>query len=62
VRESGLPRTAIVMLIVRDGTGMPPRGSTQIEAGDRLYVLGGMASRDEIEKLFERWQTGPLPQ
>jgi potassium/hydrogen antiporter len=62
VRESGLPRTAIVMLIVRDGVGMPPRGSSEIRAGDRLYVVGGMASRGEIERLFERWQTGPLPQ
>jgi cell volume regulation protein A len=62
VRESGLPRTAIVMLVVRGGTGIPPRGSTQIEAGDRLYVLGGSSSHDEIEQLFERWAAGPLPQ
>ncbi len=34
VRETGLPRDALVMLIVRDGVGVPPRGSTVLEAGD----------------------------
>jgi len=36
VRDTGLPRSGIVMLIVRDGSGIPPRGTTRIEAGDRL--------------------------
>ena len=61
VREMGLPRTAIVMLIVRAGVGIPPRGSTQIEAGDRLYVLVSEDARSEVEALFETWKRGPLP-
>jgi cell volume regulation protein A len=61
VRETGLPRSAIVMLIVRDGVGIPPRGSTLIEAGDRLYVMASGKSRPAIEELLDRWQEGPLP-
>jgi cell volume regulation protein A len=60
VRETGLPRSAIVMLIVRDGAGIPPRGRTTIEAGDRLYVLATADSRVEVERLLEAWQRGPL--
>lgn len=61
VRDSGLPRSAIVTLIVRDGAGIPPRGSTRIEAGDRLYVLATADSRPTVEALLEVWQAGPLP-
>jgi Trk K+ transport system NAD-binding subunit len=44
------------MLIVRDGVGIPPRGSTVIEAGDRLYIMASGKSRPEIEDLLDRWQ------
>ncbi len=60
VRETSLPRDAIVMLIVRDGVGIPPRGSTLIEADDRLYIMVSADSRTEIEDLLDRWQEGPL--
>jgi cell volume regulation protein A len=59
VRDTGLPREAIVMLIVRDGTGIPPRGSSVIEAGDTLYVLVRAGSRREIDDLLDRWEDGP---
>ena len=39
VRELGLPREALVNVIVRGDEAIPPRGSTRIEAGDRLHVL-----------------------
>lgn len=58
VRDTGLPRDAIVMLIVRDGVGIPPRGSTKIEAGDRLYVMVGASSRKQIDDLLDRWRDG----
>jgi cell volume regulation protein A len=61
VRDTGLPRSAIVMLIVREGTGVPPRGSTLIAAGDRLYVLATADSRGVVEQLFSTWQRGPMP-
>ena len=39
VREVGLPRAAIIAVIVRGDDSIPPRGSTLIEPGDRLFVL-----------------------
>jgi cell volume regulation protein A len=62
VRDTALPRDAIVMLIVRDGTGIPPRGSTVVEAGDRLYIMVSAGSRRQIDDLLDRWRDGPLPQ
>lgn len=56
VRETGLPRDALVMLIVRDGVGVPPRGSTVLEAGDALYVMASESSREDIVELFEGWK------
>ncbi len=60
VRDTALPRDAIVMLIVRDGTGIPPRGSTVVEAGDRLYIMVSAGSRGQIDDLLDRWRDGPL--
>ena len=57
VRELGLPRDALVAVIVRDGEAVPPRGSTLIESGDRLYVLSRKESRRHIERLFEGWHS-----
>src|SRR3954464_1611685 len=39
VRDLGLPREAVVNVIVREGQAIPPRGSTRVVAGDRLHVL-----------------------
>ena len=56
VRELGLPRDALVAVIVRDGQAVPPRGSTTIEPGDRLYVLSRKESRRSVERLFDAWR------
>lgn len=56
VRELGLPRTAIVAVIVRGDDSIPPRGSTVIEADDRLYVLAPHADQAAVEDVFERWR------
>ncbi|MEA2467209.1 MAG: potassium/hydrogen antiporter, partial [Thermoleophilaceae bacterium] len=37
VRQLGLPRDALLNVIVRGGQAIPPRGSTRIEADDRLH-------------------------
>lgn len=39
VRDLGLPRDAVVNVIVRAERAIPPRGSTRLLAGDDLYVL-----------------------
>ena len=56
MRELGLPRDALVAVIVRDGEAVPPRGSTLIESGDTLYVLSRKESRRRVERLFDAWR------
>jgi cell volume regulation protein A len=60
VRELGLPRDSLLNVIVRDGQALPPRGSTRIEAGDRLHVLVVQAIAGEFQQLLERWRHGPF--
>ena len=56
VRELGLPRTALVAVVARGHETIPPRGSTVIEAGDRLFVLAPRENRPELEDVFARWR------
>lgn len=56
VRELGLPRTALVAVIVRRGEPIPPRGSTVVRAGDLLYILSPRTGRADVEDVFERWR------
>src|SRR3954466_15962420 len=60
IRETGLPRDALVNVIVRGDQALPPRGSTRIEAGDRLHVLVRQEVAEEVEELMVVWRTGPL--
>ena len=60
VRELGLPREALVNVIVRSGEAIPPRGSTAIETGDELHILVRGRHRGEVEGLMQRWQDGPI--
>jgi cell volume regulation protein A len=56
VRELGLPRTALVAVVARGDETIPPRGSTVIEPGDRLFVLAPRSMRPEVEDVFARWR------
>jgi cell volume regulation protein A len=60
VRDLGLPREALVNLIVREGSAIPPRGSTEIAGGDELHIVVRQDAHPEVERLTERWRTGPL--
>jgi cell volume regulation protein A len=60
VRQLGLPREALLNVIVRGGQAIPPRGSTTIEAGDRLHVLVRQEVAADMRVLTERWQYGPF--
>jgi cell volume regulation protein A len=56
VRELGLPRSALVAVVARRGATIPPRGSTVVEAGDRLFVLVPRGMRADLDDVFTRWR------
>jgi cell volume regulation protein A len=60
VRELGLPREAVVNVIVRERQAIPPRGSTRLHAGDRLHLLVRQEAALGLIELVERWRTGPI--
>jgi len=60
VRELGLPRDALLNVIVRDGHAIPPRGSTEVREGDELHILVRGELREEVEALTKRWHEGPV--
>jgi cell volume regulation protein A len=61
VRELGLPRTALVTLIVRGDQALPPRGSTVVEPGDTLQILVRTDDAHRLPGLFDQWRSGRLP-
>jgi len=60
VKSLGLPREALVNLIVRDHEAVLPRGSTVVEAGDEIHLLVRRESRGEIAEITRRWREGPI--
>jgi cell volume regulation protein A len=60
VRELGLPRDALLSVIVRGEEALLPRGSTRIEAADRLHVMVREEVAEEMDDLLERWRVGPV--
>jgi potassium/hydrogen antiporter len=60
LRDLGLPRDALVSLVIRGDEALLPRGSTRLEAGDRLLVLVRREVVRELPMLLERWRMGPV--
>src|SRR4051794_33744643 len=60
VRELGLPREALLNVIVRGERAIPPRGSTVIQEGDQLHVLVRQEVALEFRDLMRRWRSGPV--
>jgi cell volume regulation protein A len=56
VRQLGLPRNALIAVVHREGEALPPRGSTILRAGDRLFVLVPHKNRPDLEDVFSRWR------
>ena len=56
VRELGLPRSAIVAVVVRGDDSIPPRGSTIVQPGDLLFVLAPRSMRQDVDDVFTRWR------
>ena len=61
VRELGLPRDALIAVILRDGQALPPRGSTVIHSGDRLYILSRTSSYRAVQALLSGWERERSP-
>ena len=60
VRDLGLPRDAVVNVIVRGDEAIPPRGSTRLRAGDHVHVLLRAESAGRVRDMSELWRTGPI--
>jgi cell volume regulation protein A len=60
VRDLGLPREAVVNVIVRGDDAIPPRGSTILRAGDRLHVLLRSDLSRDVHRIVDRWRAGPV--
>jgi potassium/hydrogen antiporter len=60
VRELGLPREALLNVIVRGDRAIPPRGSTVIESGDQLHMIVRQEVAVEFQDVMRTWRTGPL--
>ncbi|HEX7298061.1 MAG TPA: potassium/proton antiporter [Solirubrobacteraceae bacterium] len=60
VRDLGLPREAVVNVIVRGDEAIPPRGSTILRGGDRLHVLLRSELSRDVHLIVERWRQGPI--
>jgi cell volume regulation protein A len=60
VRELGLPREALLNVIVRGERAIPPRGSTVIAAGDQLHMIVRQEVAVEFRDVMRQWRSGPL--
>jgi potassium/hydrogen antiporter len=60
VRELGLPRDALLSVIVRGDEAVLPRGSTRVEAGDRLHVVVRSEVAAGMDDVVMRWSHGPV--
>ncbi len=60
VRDLGLPRDAVVSVIVRGERAIPPRGSTRLRGGDELHLLISEESAHLVRDRLSRWRTGPI--
>jgi potassium/hydrogen antiporter len=60
LRDLGLPRDALVSLIVRGDEALLPRGSTRLEAADRLLVIVRREVAAQLPELVDRWRKGPV--
>ena len=60
VRELGLPRDALLSVIVRGEEAVLPRGSTRIEAGDRMHVVVRSEVATRMRDVMASWESGPV--
>jgi cell volume regulation protein A len=56
VSELGLPHNTLIAVINRGADTIPPRGSTLIQPGDRLYILSPRTHHPDLLDVFSRWR------
>lgn len=56
VSELGLPHHALIAVISRGADTIPPRGSTVVRAGDRLYILSPRRQHPDLMDVLARWR------
>jgi potassium/hydrogen antiporter len=56
VRDLGLPRDALIAVLVRGDEAIPPRGSTTIESGDVLFILSPNGEGPELDEVLRGWR------
>ena len=54
LRELALPEGAVVAMIARDKSLIPPRGSTEILSGDHVFIVVNEESRVPVSRVFTR--------
>jgi cell volume regulation protein A len=54
LRELALPEGAVVAMVSRGKTLIPPRGSTEIHRGDHVFIVVNGASRGPLDRVFAR--------
>lgn len=52
IRRLALPKDSLIVLVVRGGQVIPPRGSTILSEGDQVYVLNQVDQRPVVAELF----------
>jgi cell volume regulation protein A len=62
VRELRLPEGALVAVIIRGDEAIPPRGSTVIQPGDRLYIIARGEVQQEVMERLAAWGAEPKQQ
>jgi cell volume regulation protein A len=60
IRDLGIPRDGLVSLVIRGEEALLPRGSTRLQARDRLLVLVRREVLRDVPELLDRWRTGPI--
>jgi Trk K+ transport system NAD-binding subunit len=53
--DLNFPSDVLVLAVRRDEELLIPHGTTKLEAGDHLTILGNIESLPEIEELLENW-------
>jgi cell volume regulation protein A len=54
VRELKLPEGAVIAMVSRGRTLIPPRGSTLLQGGDHVFVITRQETRAEVDRVFRQ--------